>query len=344
MTAVITISSGSPQSGKSLISANLAHYLTSKGHRTALLSAGSRQPLWEVPPIATWPNVIAGRLPLDRIIHRDIYTVDMIVAHGHGHALGQFADLHEESLAAEIEAQDNYTYLIVDLAGGVSSAAMACCLASAENILVPAANTTALTAAYEWLAHLSRNGMIRPVNLILNQTRKPAQAQTAYIRFRDLVHNRLELKTNLWGSITYDAAVERWDALRRPLVDTVPHSRIIKDIRTVGDRLLAEQPPENQTGQLITFWREFNQHLQQLPTTPIRPPAKPKADLAPDDNSTPEVIDSPAGSDTQGNHAAAMENINQNLYLIFQELRAIRKLLESRRADPAVQPGHERLD
>ena len=341
MTAVITISSGGRQSGKSLISANLAHYLASKGHRTALLSVGSRQPLWEVPPIATWPNVIAGRLPLGRIIHRDIYTVDIIVAHGHGHALGQFADLHEESLAAEIEAQDDYAYLIVDLADGISSAAVACCLASAENILVPSASTTALSAAYEWLAHLARNGMIRPVNLILNQTRKPAQTQTAYIRFRDLVHNRLELKTNLWGSIAYDAAVERWDALRRPLADIVPHSRIIKDIRTVGDRLLAEQPPENQTGQLITFWREFNRYLQQLPLTPVRPPAKPEAELTPGANSNPEVIDSPPGSHTQGNQAAALEKVNRHLNLIFKELRAIRKLLESRHADPGGLQGRK---
>ncbi len=333
MTAVITISSGSSQSGKSLISANLAHYLTSKGHRTALLSAGSRQPLWEVPPVATWPNVIAGRLPLSRIIHRDIYTVDMIVAHGHGHALGQFADLHVENLAAEIAAQDDYAYLIVDLADGISSAAASCCMASAENILVPAANTPALTAAYEWLAYLVRNGMTRPVNLILNQTRKPAQAQTAYIRFRDLVHNRLELKTNLWGSIAYDAAVERWDALRRPLADIAPQSRIVKDIRTVGDRLLAEQPPENQTGKLIAFWREFNQYLQQLPMTPIRPPAKPETDLTPDGGSTTEAIDSPPGPHTQSNQAAALENVNRNLNLIFKELRTIRRLLESRHTD-----------
>lgn len=339
MTAVITISSGSSQSGKSLISANLAHYLASKGHRTALLSVGSRQPLWEVPPIATWPNVIAGRLPLGRIIHRDTYTVDIIVAYGHGHALGQFADLHEERLAAEIEAQDDYTYLIVDLAGGISSAAMACCLASTENILVPAASTPALTAAYEWLAHLARNGMIRPVNLILNQTRKPAQAQTAYIRFRDLVNNRLELKTNLWGSIAYDAAVERWDALRRPLADIVPHSRIIKDIRVIGDRLLAEQPPENQSGQLMTFWREFNQYLQQLPMTPVPPPAKPEADLAPDGGGTPEAIDNPSGSRTRGNQAAALENVDRHLNLILEELRAIRRLLESRHPDPGGRRG-----
>lgn len=330
MTAVISISSGSSQSGKSLISVNLAHYLTSKGHRTALLSAGSRQPLWDVPPIGTWPNVIAGRLPLEQIIHRDIFSVDMIVAQGHGHALGQFANQHEENLVTEIEALDDYAYLIVDLACDISSAAMACCLASTENILVPAANTPALTAAYEWLSHLAQNGMNRPVNLILNQVRKPTQAQSAYIRFRDLVHNRLELKTNLWGSIAYDAAADQWATLRRPLADIIPQSKIIKDIQNVGDRLLAEQPPENQTVQLITFWREFNRYLQQLPITPIRPHAKPKPDQsALDVDIAPETVDSPPGSDTQGNQPAAMECVNRNLNLILEELRAIRKLLES---------------
>lgn len=210
MTAVITISSGSSQSGKSLISANLAHYLASKGHRTALLSVGSRQPLWEVPPIATWPNVIAGRLPL-----------------------------------------------------------------------------------------------------------------------------------GLWGSIAYDAAVERWDALRRPLADIVPHSKIIKDIRVIGDRLLAEQPPENQSGQLMTFWREFNQYLQQLPMTPVPPPLKPEADLTPDGGGTPKAIDNPSGSRTRGNQAAALENVDRRLNLILEELRTIRRLLESRHSEPDERRGHE---
>lgn len=334
MTAVITIASGSSQSGKSLISANLARYLTGKGHRTALLSAGSRQPLWDVPPIGTWPNVIAGRLPLEQIIHHDIFSVDMIVAQGHGHALGQFANRHEESLAVEIEALENYAYLIVDLTGEISSAAMACCLASTEVILVPAANTSALTAAYEWLSQLARNGMNRPVNLILNQVRKPAQAQSAYIRFRDLVNYRLELKTNLWGSIAYDPAADQWEALRRPLADIIPQSKIIKDIQVVGDRLLAEQPPENQTVQLITYWQEFNRHMQQLPITPIRPAAKPEPDQAAlNGNATLDAVDSWPDSNPHGNQDAALEEANRSLNLIFNELRAIRKLLESRQAD-----------
>jgi hypothetical protein len=67
--------------------------------------------------------------------------------------------------------------------------------------------------------------------------------------------------------------------------------------------------------------------------TPVRPPVKPETDLTPDDRRTPEVIDNPPGSHTEGNQAAALEDVTRHLHLIFEELRAIRKLLESRHAD-----------
>ena len=327
MAAVITISSGSRETGKSLLSANLALDLNHRGHRTGVLAVGGRQPLWGVPSSSTWPNVIAGRLPLAQILHKATFGVDMVVANGHGHALGQFPDQSNDHLADELAELGPYAYLIVDLGNATTAAAGACCLASSENILVLSANTQALTAGFEWLSYLARNGLRRPVNLILNQVRKPAQAQSAYIRFRDLVHSHLELKTNLWGSIGYEPAVDHTDSMAQPLADSLPHSKIVKDIQSIADRLIAEQPPENQTVALYEFWRQFNHHLQQLPLIPIQPPT-------PDDDLTKtEGLDmlNPAHDPLPLDpDSAAFDRLNNTLTTIFEELRTIRRLLESR--------------
>ena len=330
MTAVITITTGSRESSKSILSANLALYLTRKGYRSAVLAAGGQEPLWGISPTSTWPNVIAGNLPLAQIIHRSEFGIDMIVTQGHGHALGQFSNQHDDYVTEGLAELAGCAYLIVDLAGGISAAAMACCMTATENILVLAANSPALTAAYEWLSRLAHNGFRRPVNLILNQVRKPAHAQSAYIRFRDLVHNRLELKTNLWGSIGYEPSADRPESLSRPLVELMPQSKIIKDIHLIGDRLLAEQPPENQTVGLVEFWRQFNHHLQQLPPTPIQPPRKPDPDArsATSDGGFEELdtSDAPCLQDVGD---SVLESLNCNLSRIFKELRAIRQLLEN---------------
>ena len=330
MTAVITITSGSRESSKSILSANLALYLTRQGYRSAVLAAGGQEPLWGIPPASTWPNVITGHLPLAQIIHQSKFGIDIIVAQGHGHALGQFSNQHDDHVTEGLADLDAYAYLIVDLAGGITAAAMACCMASTENILMLAANSPALTAAYEWLSHLAHSGFSRPVNLILNQVRKPAHAKSAYIRFRDLVHNRLDLKTNLWGSIGYEPSADLPESLSRPLAELMPQSKIIQDIHSIGDRLLAEQPPENQTVGLVEFWRQFNHHLQQLPLIPIQSSKKPDPGVQP--STTDGGFEELDASDTpclQDARDSLLESLNCNLSRIFKELRAIRQLLEN---------------
>jgi len=339
MTAVIAITSGKAGAGRSLLSANLAHYLGHKGYPTGLLVAGANAPLWGAGPDNTWPNIIGGRLSIDHAIHRDTFGIDLMVAQGHGHALGNLSTQTAEHLADPIGILDSYAYLIVDMAAGVSAPAIACCLAATEAILVLTPDAPALTAGYEWLAKLARHGFNSSVNIILNQIIKPSLAQSVYIRFRDLAHQRLKLQTNLWGSISHEKLADPVETLHQPLVAIAPHSKLLQEIRVIGDRLLAEQPPENQTTPLRDFWQHFIAHLEQLPVLPYTPPVGNTA-VTPDlDQVSPGgAASAPTPSEKlhAPHHDPALQHLNHQLAAILNELRSIRKLLQIKSpADPA---------
>ncbi len=341
MTAVIAITSGKAGVGKSILSTNLAHYLNQKGHRTGLLVAGAGQPLWGIEPDDTWPDILGGRLPMDRAIHRDVFGIDLLVAQGQGHALEGLSTQSAQRLDDPMDILDAYAYLIVDIAPGISAPAMACCIAATETILVLTPDTPTLTAAYEGLVQLARHGFSGPANIILNQVRKPALVQSIYLRFRDLTQKRLKIQTNLWGAMSLEEKIDPAIARRRPLSETLPHSKLLRDIHVIGDRLVAEQPPENQTRPLIAFWQQFVDGLQQLPTMPATPADRPKEPV--ESEAHPQTPPASAESIPPADDARPAErgdqgltHLSAQLTAIAHELNAIRRLLENRPLDDSA--------
>jgi flagellar biosynthesis protein FlhG len=335
MTAVITITSGKAGVGKSILSTNLAQYLNQKGHRTGLLIAGAGQPVWGINPNTVWPNILAGRLPMDEAIHRDVFGIDLMVTQGHGHALRELTAQAAHPLDDPLGLLDAYAYLIVDISAGISAPALACCLAATESIMVLTPDAPTITATYEWLVHLARHGFSGPINLILNQVRKPALVQSIYLRFRDLTQKRLKIQTNLWGAMSREENIDSTVARQHPLSQTLSHSKLLRDIHAIGDRLVAEQPPENQTRLLKAFWQHFIDCLQQLPTMPVAPicqspePVEPESLVLtpPASGESPPAMDNCVPVEEK---VDALAHLSSQLTAIAQELNAIRRLLEIR--------------
>jgi MinD-like ATPase involved in chromosome partitioning or flagellar assembly len=329
MTAVITIASGTAKVGKTVLSANLAHYLNATGSRSALLVAGSADPVLGVQPKNTWADIKSGRMPIGRAIESTIFGVDVAVTREQ--RLDGFSTRHAQRLAESIRGMESYAYLLVDMAAGLTAPAVACCLAATESILVITADTPALTAAYEWLARLVQYGFKGPINMVLNQVSKPALAQSVFIRFRDLAQKRLNIQVNLWGSLSFDEDAQGPGALDRPLSIWRPHSKLLREIQIIGDRLIAEHPPENQTQTFNTFWQMFVDKHQSLPVLQEKPHARRHTAQA--------MIDKTVAHQERDAHpegairhptdmTTAFHEATDQLSAIAAELHAIRRLME----------------
>lgn len=331
MTAVISVASGSSRVGKTLLSANLAHYLSRKGNRTALLVAGSSTPVFNIQPQSTWTNLINGRVPIRQNLHADIFGLDMMVTQGHGHALKSLTSQATDRLADSIHDLDPYAYLVVDMAAGLTAPTMACCLAATEPILVITTDTKSLSAGYEWLTRLSRHGFKGPINVVLNQVKTPARGQTVFARFKELAQKRLKVQVNLWGSLSFEEDSGDLGYHDAPLATSMPTSKLLREIQTIGDRLMAEQPPENQTQPLNLFWKAFIDQLNSLPVMPIKPQTREAADN--------DAADRPAArlkvvaraeeiEDSRPDISGALSRLTEQLSLVAGELAAIRRHMQ----------------
>jgi MinD-like ATPase involved in chromosome partitioning or flagellar assembly len=333
MTVVVTIASGKAEVGKSIISANLSQYLTQNGHRTGLMVAGARQPVWGIEPDSRWPDILGGRLPADKTIHRDVFGIDLMIAQNCDSTLQGLCTRDGSRMDNDLDMLDAYAYLIVDCAAQISAPTLACCLAATATMLILTPDSAALTAAYEWLAHLARHDFRGTVHIVLNQVGNPTLARSIYLRFRDQVHNRLRLQTNFWGSLNKEPTIDPQVVRRYPLSQTMPQSELLRNIRAIGDRLVAEQPPENPARPLKAFWRSFLEYLRKLPADPETPDQKLPSvfeGLPPMKNSRRPAME----------NAQALAGLNTQLTNIANDLQAIRRLLEAGSA-PGAAPGLE---
>ncbi len=347
MTAVIAVTSGKAKVGKSILSANLARYLNQNGHRTGLLMAGANRPVWGVAPSTSWTNILDGRKSLDAAIHQDVFGIDMMVAQGNGAPLRNLSAQAGDRLDDPLGILDALAYLIVDISSGSSMPALACCLAATENVLVLTPDTPAISATYEWLAQLMRHGFKGSVNLILNKVRKPALAQSIFVRFRELTQKRLKIQANLWGTMSCEENMEAAVALEQPLSQIRSQSRLLRDIHGIGDRLMAEQTSAHQNRPLKAFLQDFLNCQQQLPARAAASTGQDRGAVeteppeltlsASEKNSAPKDEFPPAD-----NKVESLAQLGTILNTIARELNAIRHLLESRPlGNPVAQASDE---
>ena len=337
MTTVVTITSGETRARKSILGPNLSQYLSQKGHRTGLIVAGARQPVWGIEPESQWPDILEGRLPLDQAIHRDIFGTDLMVARDCGGTFQKLCNRKGSRLNDVLDAPAPYAYLIVDCTTLTSQAALACCMAASATLLVLPPDTASLTATFEWLAHLARHGFRGPVHIALDQVENPTQARSIYLRFRDLVQNRLGLQTSLWGSLTRMPGIDPQTVYRSPLLQTMSQSELLRNIHAIGDRLVDEQPPENPARSLKDFWRSFLAVLRQISADPAV--LQPKPPSVPENRQPVMDIRRPATENAQ-----ALAWLNTQLTHIANDLQAIRRLLETGPAANGTPSRRETLD
>lgn len=331
MTMVVTIASKEANAGKSILGANLSLYLNQKGHRTGLIVAGARQPVWGIEPNSHWPEILEGHLPLEKVIHRNVFGIDLLVARNCGRTLQELCARNGSPFDHAVDKLGAYAYLIVDCAAQISPTPLACCLAASAILLVLTPDTTTLTANYEWLAHLARHDFQGPVNIIFQEVENPAQARSIYLRFRDQARNRLKLQTSFWGSLNKEPGLDPQVIGRYPLSRAMPQSELLRNIHAIGDRLEAEHPSENPARPPKAFCRSFIDYLRQLSADPTIFQRKP-----------PPVFESQTPMKKfhrpETGNARALAWLNTQLTNIAHDLQAIRRLLETGPA-PGTPPG-----
>lgn len=253
--STLCVASGKGGTGKSVTSASLAALLSTRG-RTLLVDAdmgvGNAHILQDQTPPRSFVDVVAGRCTVAEARATCSPSLDLV---GGGSGVSRMSALDRDELRliaqgiAEIE--DEYQFLVVDSAAGISEQTASFAAACDLTLVVTTPDITAMTDAYAFLKVLhSSRPRARPlllVNRVAPGDGDDDGSQTAQ-RICAVCTKFLGFAPRFVGGVPEDRALVRSVAMRRPVVVSAPESEAARALRTIARSVLIELGERPRTG------------------------------------------------------------------------------------------------
>lgn len=248
----LCVGSGKGGTGKTVVTAALAHLFSKRG-RTLILDAdlgvGNAHILQNVSPERTFVDVVEGSLTVRDVLVPCGGQIDLLAA---GSGVPHMADLSgfELHLIARglEELEQEYRFVLVDSAAGVSRQTMAFADASDVVLVVTTPDLTAMTDAYAFLKVLySRRPEARAL-VIVNRAHDEEEAGRVYGRIADVCSRFLGRAPAMIGWVPDDRAVTRAVNRRSSVIAFDPRTEASRSMRILAVRVLEELGRERPRG------------------------------------------------------------------------------------------------
>lgn len=240
----ICVVSGKGGTGKTTLSASLAHLLARR-RRTLLFDAdlgvANAHILQDVTPEYTLVDVVEGRCAVRDVL---VTVEEDLLLVGGGSGYSRMADLTAaelELVAAGLdELERDVDLLLVDSAAGLSAQTVTFATASDLVLLVTTPDLTAITDAYAFLKVFLRRRPDGDVLLVVNRARDERQATEAARRILDVSDKFLGRSPRWIATLPEDAAAFRSTQRRRPVVRAEPSSALARGLERLTAALEEE--------------------------------------------------------------------------------------------------------
>jgi flagellar biosynthesis protein FlhG len=325
MTRTITITSGKGGVGKTNISLNLALELARLGHSTCLFDAdfgtANVNILLGISPRFDIKDVMLAGKGLAEIIIPEAKNLDLLPGSSGVEAMANLTTGQRQELLDALSTMQDYDFLIIDTAAGISKNVISFCLASSEVVLVITHEPTSLTDAYALLKVLAANGYTGTARVVVNRCHDSSHARITFATFKNAVLKHLNMKVAALGLVLEDEAM--MEAIRRqePFLRAFPDSQAAKCFHMLASRLV-----ENKDGvlgaDLGTFWRT----TLEVMTGHLAIPKAPRQEVPP-----------PASLALQPGTSSPPDQVVAELRLLRQTLEAIAAKIGN---PPAPPPNH----
>ncbi|MBK7171113.1 MAG: MinD/ParA family protein [Gammaproteobacteria bacterium] len=220
---VIAITSGKGGVGKTNITTNLAISLARQGKRVCIFDADTGLAniniLLGLTPQHTLEDFLEGSLPLEDILMEGPRGVRIVPG---ASGIAEYADLdrhRQQTLLNGLRRiEDQFDYLLIDTAAGISDAVIQFVLATELAILVVSPDPTSLTDSFALTRVLKRNEYAGRIEVLVNMAESQDAAQRVYQRFSQAVSKYLQLDLKWFGYVSADRAVVSAIRLQHPVV------------------------------------------------------------------------------------------------------------------------------
>lgn len=240
----ICVASGKGGTGKSITTASLGALFARQG-RTLIVDAdmgvGNAHILQNVSPAHSFVDVVEGRLGVSEVVTHCDARLDLLPAGSGVSHMASLSSYELQMVATGLSSlEEDYEYVIVDSAAGISNQTMAFAAACDLVLIVTTPDLTAMTDAYAFLKVLSqRQPDVQPLMLV-NRARSMAEAERVAERMCSVSRKFLDIEPRWVGTLPDDVAVLDSVNSRSPVVTFDPNSPAAQSLRPLAITLLQE--------------------------------------------------------------------------------------------------------
>lgn len=240
----LCVASGKGGTGKSVVTASLANLLAHRG-RTLLVDAdmgvGNAHILQDVVPEHSFVDVVEGRCAVREIRVPCRAQLDLLAAGSGVSRMAGLSSYEMHVVACGLEnLEQEYKYLLVDSAAGISGQTVAFAAASDVVLIVTTPDVTALTDAYAFLKVLLQRKPDSTPLFVVNRATSSEEGEHVAERMRSVARKFLGREPRFVGTLPDDRAVVRSVNERAPVVESEPDSPFSLAMHGLGVTLLEE--------------------------------------------------------------------------------------------------------
>ncbi len=264
----ITITSGKGGVGKTNITTNLGLALARTGKKVCIfdadISLANINILLGLHPELTLEHFLSGDHSIDEIILDAPENLKIIpAASGINECINLSSFQQNKLLGALEQLEQQFDYLLVDSAAGISDSVLNFIQSSQYTVVVISPEPTSLTDAFSLIKVLQRKDYDQPIYILVNMCDNYAHSMEVFKRFAHAVNKFIKTKVRYLGYIPTDPALIKAVSIQSPVFLSAPHSPASRCISLLAGILVKHFIAENTSNRSISqFWSS------QLPDQP----------------------------------------------------------------------------
>ena len=248
-TRIIAIASGKGGVGKSNLSVNLSIALSDLGRKVLLLDAdlglANVNVLLGVIPKYNLFHVIKGERKISEIVLRVPQGIDIIAGASGFTELANLNSEYRKRIIKDLNSIQNYDYIIVDTAAGVSHNVLSFIQASDEVIIITTPEPTSITDAYGIIKAIV-NENFKDIRIVINRIGNIIEGKKVSDKIIRISQQFLNIAITNLGYMFDDEALVRAVKSQEAVLRSSPASKVSRSIvnlaQIVDNRVSAAAP------------------------------------------------------------------------------------------------------
>ena len=238
---LVSFLSGKGGVGKSVLAANVAHEIASRGIRTLLvdfdLHCGNQHILLNQSAEAGLPDVLAGKANFGDVILTLSPTLRLVPS------TAPLADAHrreagEQTIDVLRSVAHQFDIMIVDHPSGMSLSSLFVAESSRLNVVVAIPELTSISDAFGLCKHLTARKSTGTLALLVNRCLDELEADDVSAKFQNISERFLKKTPELIGSVRESAEIRQSIASQTPVMATAANSAASQSIVRLANQVL----------------------------------------------------------------------------------------------------------